>query len=170
MGADMIATVLWTENGKLYKEQALAALRAVIDAETDYDMLYEAAVYVGADVDELAIEVILADPEADASWRAKILTGYEKVIDKLEESFRSRDVSTIALDPLVGYITGGLSWGDTPTDSMDLWEKILWEDDPDSRAHPYASVLYRHLLVRGPGWDTSQRPGTTVAQITLTRV
>lgn len=167
MGADMIAEILWTENGELAKDKTLQMLRAAIDAETDWDTLYEAARYANADVDELAREVILADPVANASWRAKIVDGYAQRIDELTQSFRSREVTTITLGPLIGYLSAGLSWGETPTEVMDEWNTILFDDDPETRAHPYTHLLTRYLLVLDPTWVTDPQPGMRLANVAL---
>lgn len=150
MGADMILYTLWTDGNPVTPDPAVQAVRAALAAETDQDRLAAAARFVGADLDDLAAAVVAGDPAALASWRVKIGDGYAARIADLISSLDRRDVTSISVGPLIGYATGAPSWGDSPTDTYDVWSQFFDQDsyDPeDVPRNPYADEVYRALFL-----------------------
>lgn len=49
------------------------------------------------------------------------------LLKQTEESLGWRDVDTRILGPIYEFRSGGMSWGDSPTDALDIWWK--WTSD-----------------------------------------
>jgi hypothetical protein len=151
MGADMMHAVVWTVQGQIRSAEAFEAVSAAILAETDRETLKYAAEFAGrSPLEELAAEVALVDPEADRLYREAIIAGYQEVLNEFEDSLRGRDVSTITVGPLVGYLTGGMTWGDDPTDAYTHWYRLFDEPDMEWGGNPYRYLMFDAIV--GPAY------------------
>ena len=86
------------------------------------------------------------------------------------EDVKSREVDTLRIGPLHGWATGGLSWGDLPTEAMDCWHRTIMTSGDDDYDNPYADLCYRSLgLVEfAPDPDNPARPYVSVRIATVT--
>jgi hypothetical protein len=150
MGADMLLFVLWTDGKEVTGESAKAAVRKAIHAETDAKVLERAAHYVSAGLDELANAVVNVDPAANHSWREKIAVGYDDKIDHIIATLSHRDVTTVHAGPLVGYATGGPSWGDSPTETFDEWDTFFSGEDSEGLISVYGGIIHGEMFL---GWN-----------------
>ena len=152
----MMTMVLWVENDPFeaaggtaaVAERMTSAVSTAIMDEQDRGILGAAARWVGAELDDLAAEVVLADPEADRAWRSRICSGYADEIADFASSLTGREVDVIELGTLRGLVTGGLSWGDEPTDTFGVWSRMFREPgDFDEDGNPYAELLFAEVFV-----------------------
>jgi hypothetical protein len=168
MGADMVLFTLWSETKDPTSSEAVKAVRKALQAENDLEALNRAAGFVGADLDDLATAVVVADPAAMKSWKQKIVTGYHEAIDNFLDTLTNRDVTTIHVGSLIGYSTGGLTWGDSPTDTYDAWARFLEAtDENDEPLNPYGALIYDALFVTWSERYTS--PGGRFVRTTIHR-
>jgi hypothetical protein len=169
MGADMTLDILWTKDGKIDKEYAEVKLKELILAETDVDVLNQAHLYLfGKEIDPLTLAVI--KQVEGKTICDSLVNGYMKRIYELENSFNSQEVTTVRLGKdIIGYATGGLSWGDNPTEAQDDWYEFLFSgENDDDEGNPYGYAIYSMLFIDF-AWkpdDTSLSP--FVATISLT--
>lgn len=167
MGADMLLSAIWTYKGQIDIENAVKVVRETALAETDPDMISALNSFAGGDYieDELAIEVMLVSNDGTKeAWADEIAENYRTHFLQLEKTLNSREVVELHLGDLVGYVTGGMSWGDTPTDAMDVWGSLLFDSDPDY-GNPYGDICYASL-----GFVTfggSSQYGQPVATVTV---
>lgn len=110
MGADMISISLIAEEGATlrwdYVEEAIA--------ELDDDQLGEVSLdlaYAGYDA-EVAEEV---KDEARAAFQE---------LAEIIRDEQTRDVNSWTFRGATLWVTGGLSWGDSPTESYDVFERV----------------------------------------------
>jgi len=161
MGADMLLLTLWVENDqkKLPTQKTLDLLRNLLTNETNPDTLQDAADYVGvghrdSELNELAREARRHDPEMHTAWINAILDGYKNNLEELEKSLDNRDVAQSTLGNLTSYSTGGISWGDSPSDTYDHWYSLLYDPyEPGYGGNPYAEEIYQTLFIlANPNW------------------
>lgn len=147
MGADMLLSVIWTRKGEINIENAVKTIKEAALLEKDPDMIallnsFTGNAHAG---DELAVEVMLVSNDGTKeAWAEEIAQSYRMYFNTLKESLGSREVVEIHLGDLVGYATGGMSWGDTPTDCMNTWDGLLFDSDPEW-GNPYADMCYASL-------------------------
>lgn len=176
MGADLALLTIWTEGGTLDVDRGVAAVTEALSAESDSEALAAAADFTGcAPPHALAEAVISADPAADQAWRTAIAEGYRQRLEALAKGLRySRDVVTIDLGPVVGYATGGFTWGDDPSETFTEWMEMFFQEEwRDWDTNPYAEVLRDAMLVRFENADThsgkaDQPSCSRVARISIT--
>jgi len=116
MGADML--ILWVAINELkdknhdeLQEQLLKAVEAVsFEQDREAIELYYDAVYN-----------IMKIPENVAEVKRE----FGEVVEETFKAFAYRDVTYGTHKGDVLYITGGLSWGDSPTDSYVTFEKFI---------------------------------------------
>jgi hypothetical protein len=87
-----------------------------------------------SDLDELA-DTILTEEEALTAWGTRylaeaLLEAYDEVMMPLGR----RDVETISVGPIQVVVSGGMSWGDAPTEGMDYLLLLAWSGvfDPEN--------------------------------------
>lgn len=159
MGADLILSTLWTDGRELDSNLAKKLVREALLNEQDETNLVRAASFTGTPLDELSAAVVAADPEAQASWRGKLADAYDKTIDEFISSLSNRDVTTVRIGPLLGYATGGMSWGDDPSDTYTEWERFFadgdspWntDDEDEPSGNPYGGLIFRTLFLSWNG-------------------
>lgn len=166
MGADLLVTVLWTDGKPLDEGKAVEAVRQVLFKETDLEVLNAAAEFLGlSPLEDLAGAVIFADEVAKAAYFEKLLAEYRKTIKVFVDGLSSRQVSTITFGGCLGYVTGGMSWGDAPTDKFDEWQEILFNDGETGLLwNPYRNEIYRSLFI-APDKRWAMAGDTTVDEI-----
>jgi hypothetical protein len=144
MGADMTFEVLWTRNGKTYPAAAKNELKNLVSQETDPDTIkFLTWQATGNELDEkLYIDVMLCDPKLKETWAESIIEYYNNLIDEVESTLKSREVAALRIGKnILGYITGGMSWGDSPTEAFDSWFKLFREYDDDWCGNPYSEKI-----------------------------
>lgn len=157
MGADMILSTLWRkreEANNIDVGTVVKKMLEVLKKEEDKDTFVRAFAYAtGKDFDD--IEPLVAE----VMWECKkqnsdeiqetyntMLNFYRDIIGKLERSLVCREVAEIWTPGLIGYTTGGLSWGED-TDTGQFWNTLLFDTDPEYARHPYADELYNAIFV-----------------------
>lgn len=127
MGADFMVAVCrfpYTRNGKLLSESPqLASLLKKRAAELPIESLNECMAYMDCDFETTNT------PEADCRDQ---LADY---IDLVFTDSGRRDLSLIMLDGTQWLITGGMSWGDTPTE---IYDAIICLDVSNVTEEPIA--------------------------------
>ena len=157
MGADMMLDILWTKDGKIDKEYAEVKLKELILAETDLEVLNQAHNYLfNKDIDPLVLAVITQIEGRTIC--ALLLRGYMEKIYALESSFQSKEVTTVHLSQdIIGYATGGLSWGESPTQTQEDWSQFLFSgENGDGNGNPYGYAIYEMLFI-----DFAWKPNDT---------
>lgn len=111
MGADMIVSYVHFPVGHdLEKEKEALILFSESMTQEMMNEIYDEVEY------EL---LVLVDPE----------TAHKEVIKTIElgfEALKSRRTTYFTFKGSVIYLSGGLSWGDSPTDEMDAIEKLSY--------------------------------------------
>lgn len=162
MGADLIVSVLWTDQEELKVSIAVDRIRASL-AEYGLDEVDELLVAhefaFDSGVDELAVEVLRADPVALESFKERLLRGYEAKLEEFVAGLSSREVNKLAVPGgLWCYVTGGMSYGDSPTDAMDEWDAFLFrrKDSADAEFgelyNPFADAVFAAWFVTDEKW------------------
>lgn len=159
MGGEMSLFVLWSNGKPIDKKTVMKKLAAAIINEADQGRLDEAAYFVGVECGPLERAIIRANPETGGVWKDQIVAGYKKAVTNFLRSLDNRDVTQIHLGSLIGYATGGASWGDTPTETYDEWsnffdsgeDETLEEDDREDYGpfNPYADFLHELMFLSG---------------------
>lgn len=108
MGADYLSATLVAEvNDDGTPKLDWAAGHAVIDA---------------LPVDQETLDSM----EYGETW-SEVVAALHAVLKEVEDSLHGRDVGSWRLGPLIIFESGGMSWGDAPTDACDVWWK--WDDE-----------------------------------------
>lgn len=154
MGADMTLFVLWAEKGVVDHAKALELVSAAIQAESDGDILDLAAKFVGVPLEPLAREVVRVEPATGSAWRDAIVAGYATAITNFKTSLRHRDVTQIFVGDMIGYSTGGVSWGDAPTETYSEWSQFFQENSDDEYdeyddliVNPYSDLIHDAMFI-----------------------
>lgn len=137
MSQEMITMTIFLRKGN--NKELLDGLRSVLEekitATEDKSVLFAAAEHANClPANELAKEVICADPAAFRSWKNQIIDGYILLVTEVLESFTNRDVNMFSLGELSYYVTGGMSNGDSPSETYDIWDSFfnheynIWEE------------------------------------------
>jgi hypothetical protein len=147
MGADMITWTLWAETDPTTRaDEVLAAVGEALAAADLADLLATAR-FVGIELDDLTVQVLRADPTTHADFAAKTTIAYGPVLEDFLDTFTGRGVNTMRLGPLTGFVTGGLSYGDSPTDTYNRWETFFtseadeWDDEEDDMYGAYRNPM-----------------------------
>lgn len=107
MGADFL---IYRVRVEVSKEQALAALEALSD---------EALFQRLEDVDSLSVWDLEAEDETFDGSMAEIRQQLRDALDDVYDGDR-RDWTVIEIDGVDELVSGGMSWGDTPTEACDI--------------------------------------------------
>lgn len=154
----MLLSVLWVKEEDSKKgldiEGTLLKLRDALVEETDQVTFNKALAFATEQeydedvnlVSEVLWAVKLANGEGIQPTYDLIINGYRKALEDLKSSLDSREVTTIGGKDLVGYATGGMSWGED-TDAASLWNRLLFDDDPEYGVNPYTNLLFYSLFV-----------------------
>lgn len=169
MGADLLVSVLWSDGKPLSADKGIAAVREVLFVETDLEILNAAAEFVGLKgLDDLTAAVLLADEDARISYCEKILSGYKETIETFIDRLNSRQVNQIHFGDCIGYVTGGMSWGDSPTDVFEEWEQLFYNDEESGGSwNPYKNTLYKSFFI-APNKQWAMAGDVTVDKVVLT--
>lgn len=119
-------------------------LRSLIDAEPwDSENLVAAVdewLQIGAG-DELAEAVLEVDEAAQRQRRDTIYHEAAKRLEAFESSLSgARDVNAFTFGDLHLWVTGGTTWGDSPSESYDVWNLLFF--DTDYSGCPWGDELY----------------------------
>lgn len=109
MGADLLLTALVIETGRAPDfDAARIAIEAVTSAQIEVP-------------DEFWDE----DPDSDVGLEA-IRHELRNSLDDLEAALQqSRELASLELRGATVYLTGGMSWGDAPTELFDTFTRLL---------------------------------------------
>jgi len=168
VGMDMMIMVIWTNEGRIETENAKKVIRERLRNEDRRDVMGWLNEWVGNEnMDPLTVEVILADPSCKELWVEKMGAAFDHGFEEFKGTFESREVSTVQCGPLVGYVTGGATWGDSPTSVWDEWNAFLFDEDM-GYGNPYGRECYEAL-----GFVSFRNDyvsvGSMVADITISR-
>lgn len=167
MGADMMSLMILTDQTKNYEDLIDAANTAfdqAWDAENDRTSFEAVASWVGVSpTNDLAAEVTWSLPDKREEWRSAVRDRYRESIAEVIEPFGGhRQVSVWQLGGLRAYITGGLPFGDSPTETFDVWEEFFRHEadaaDLDIPHNPYAGIIWRAIAVTEEPWSRNVRP------------
>lgn len=160
MGADLIVMTLPTYRARLDVSGAAARMRALAEQETDHEVLMDLCEYVGLDYDTLALEVALADDEAREAMYNAVEGHFRREFENLRETFDWRDVSCLTLGDVWLMVTGGMSYGDDPTETFAVWNRLLDPFyEPGYGKNPYAEDCWEALGLLGSPKTTIQKNG-----------
>lgn len=119
MGADITLACVWFSKDA-YLEAECSNIKKQVNALPD------------GDLEVLADHMFLLDDEYEPEMRPDVIEDICDVVDKAFKSFNLRDVAWLHHKGEIGYITGGMSYGDSPTGSYDyiygLWQVIDYLD------------------------------------------
>lgn len=161
MGADYVGAELWCETGKpldwkaghdridtlVFEFRQGSEDTFVDELIADEDLLEWANNEFDFDEDLIVDGV----PITDERFAELVRPGLHKLLTETAESLGLRDVTTDVLDVATVYRTGGMSWGDTPTESCGLWWKWSNDDGPFT----LWSVMEAVGFVGALGWPDS---------------
>lgn len=85
--------------------------------------------------------------------RGAVRRALRTLVDDFAESLDSQEVDGLDLGPVTVYVTGGLSYGDAPTEAATTWGRLL---DPDA---PWSTALRRALGLLSPAPDGTSEAG-----------
>jgi hypothetical protein len=166
----MMAKVLWVTEAPT-AEKALAAVRETL-LTLDLETLHVAASFAGSELGELERAVLDddADEELLAAYRDRIESGYRIAIEEFIRSLEHRrDVTTLSLGSLTGYLTGGMTHGDSPTEAWDEWDRFFAATDDDGWRedwNPCSEAIWGSLFV-SPRADWAVSGDRYVAEVTI---
>lgn len=156
MGADMILSTLWRkreEGENIDVEAALQKMFEILREEENKDTFVKAFAYATGkdleDIEPLVAEVMWECKKQDFGIQETydtIIESYRKVIERLKSSLTCREVTEIWIPGLIGYTTGGPSWGEN-TETGSFWNTFLFDTDPEYARHPYADELYNAIFI-----------------------
>jgi hypothetical protein len=115
MGADLIWTGVWLNGNKkpeARKKAVLKHLSKMPIREEDWECFY----------DQTSGEVPLDDE--DNIDKDQILEDAKKVIEEFFDSWNYRDVGSMGYYSAEFLFTAGMSWGDGPTESYDVFRRF----------------------------------------------
>lgn len=112
MGADLIVCYVKFKGDKTNKQRQKAIINSIDEAKKSILILiYGNGIYEDEDVTLTSLEELKAK--------------HKKIVNDFFECLEFRDVTTIQPDKDIIYLTGGMSWGDSPTDSYNRFEQLL---------------------------------------------
>lgn len=166
MGADMIVSGMWFD-GEPKVEQAKAAIAEAIRTEPYAHVLEAAAdfmlieLYDDEHMGEL-IEAVAANEGVTSQARARLVSNYHDLLDEFAATLDSREVAWWSYGSVRLYLTGGMSWGDSPSEAMDVWDRVFWDEE-----NPYAHLL-RVAMGLCTASDRPEHAGQPVVEISVT--
>lgn len=161
MGADMLLGSIISLGNEIDAEKAKAQIEKIVRAETNHERLAEAAEFLGIEDRSDALADIVAEATGlISSTRREIIQQYQSMAEEVAYSVNSREVTGWRFGEATIYFTGGMSWGDDPTEVFGLWYRAL-----DDEENPY-----RHELKKSLGLASSYQAEALEAGLPLARL
>lgn len=142
MGADLITTYLWFELGPEEERTVGANTYRVRPPKLDWAAGRRAATTLVRNWDDGKLETYLnqdddtldGDEDTPVDRAAKVADATDRLLkefDELKADFDQggRDIDGRTFLDVGFYMTGGMSWGDGPTETYDRWTR--WYDDDE---------------------------------------
>ena len=164
MGADMSVWNIWltdAQRSKWYKNESPFDTEAIIQEldtmlrnEKDKEVFTKLYEMSSALADEALVFETLWSLHNSENQEDKILLepfyesikdAHRQMIKDITDSLNSNDVTMLHIPGYVEFITGGLSWGDSPTETHELWYSLL--GDNEEGPNPYAAWLESKISV-----------------------
>ncbi len=75
-------------------------------------------------------------------WNGRVASEFfDPMVDDFLASLFTDEVNDVSIGNLTGFVVGGMSGGEDPTETWSLWNNVIYDSDPDW-GNPYADECY----------------------------